>query len=64
MNEQLHPRILRMRQLTDYCSLSRAYIYQSINEGSFPSGSMLSPGIRAWEKTEIDAWLDQQMGRV
>jgi len=39
-----------MRQLTEYCALSRAYIYQKINEGTFPPGHMISPGIRAWEK--------------
>ncbi len=59
-----HPRMLRMRQITEYCALSRAYLYQSINEGSFPPGHMISPGIRAWEKTEVDAWLDQRMGRA
>ena len=52
--------MMRMRQLTDYTALSRAYIYQCIKEGSFPSGYMLSPGIRAWEREEIDAWLDQR----
>ncbi len=64
MNEQLQPRMLRMRQLTEYCSLSRAYLYQSISEGSFPPGHMISAGIRAWQKSEVDAWLDRRMGRV
>ena len=57
-------RMIRMRKLTEYCALSRAYIYQQINEGNFPSGYMISPGIRAWEKCEIDAWLDRRMGRA
>jgi predicted DNA-binding transcriptional regulator AlpA len=57
-------RMLRMKQLTSYTSLSRAYIYQKITEGTFPPGHMLSPGIRAWQKTEIDQWLDARiMGR-
>lgn len=60
MSISTQPRMLRMRQLIDYCALSRAYIYQCIKEGSFPSGYMLSPGIRAWEREEIDAWLDQR----
>ena len=58
------PRMMRMRQLTDYCALSRAYVYQKIHEGSFPPGHMISPGIRAWEKSEVDAWLDMRMGRA
>jgi predicted DNA-binding transcriptional regulator AlpA len=56
-------RMMRMRQLTDYCALSRAYIYQKINEGTFPPGHMISLGIRAWEKSEVDTWLDAKTGR-
>lgn len=56
-------RILRMKQLTSYTSLSRGYISQKINEGTFPPGHMISQGIRAWEKSEIDTWLDKRMGK-
>lgn len=60
--ENISPkRMMRMRQLTDYCALSRAFIYQQINEGNFPVGYMLSRGVRAWEKTEIDNWLEKRM---
>ena len=59
----LQNRMLRMRQLTEYCALSRAYIYQKISEGTFPAGYMISSGIRAWEKSEIDDWLDEKIGR-
>jgi predicted DNA-binding transcriptional regulator AlpA len=52
-----------MKQLTRYMSLSRGYIYQKIKEGQFPPGYMISPGIRAWQKSEIDNWLDQRMGK-
>lgn len=62
MKNLIQPRMLRMKDLIQYCALSRAYIYEKINEGSFPPGHMISPGIRAWEKTEVDAWLDQRMG--
>ena len=56
--------MLRMRQLIEYTGLSRAYIYQQINEGDFPSGYTLSPGVRVFEKSEIDAYLDQRKRRV
>ena len=59
----LQNRMMRMRQLTEYCALSRAYIYQKIIEGNFPPGHMISPGIRAWEKSAVDSWLDERMGR-
>jgi len=54
---------MRMRQVTEYCALSRAYIYQKIAEGQFPPGNMISPGIRAWEKSVVDSWLDKRMGK-
>ncbi len=56
-------RMMRMRQLTEYCALSRAYIYQKTSEGTFPPGHMISPGVRAWETSSVDAWLDKRMGR-
>ena len=63
MYKAIQHRMLRMKQLTSYTSLSRAYIYQKITEGTFPPGHMISLGIRAWEKSEIDDWLDKKMGR-
>jgi len=63
MKTENQPRLLRMRNLTAYLALSRAHIYQKITEGTFPPGHMISPGIRAWEKSEIDAWLDERMGK-
>ena len=34
----LQNRVMRMKQLTEYCALSRAYIYQKITEGEVPKG--------------------------
>jgi len=53
-----------MRQLTEYCALSRAYIYEKIAKGTFPPGHMISPGIRAWQKSEVDAWLDKRIAKA
>ena len=58
------PRMMRMRNLTAYLALSRAYIYKKINDGTFPAGYMISPGIRAWQKSEIDAWLDKRIAKA
>jgi predicted DNA-binding transcriptional regulator AlpA len=63
MKIDTQPRMMRMKQLTKYTSLSRAYIYQKITEGTFPPGHMISLGIRAWEKSIVDEWLDERMGR-
>tara|TARA_B100000959_G_C14557408_1_gene450242 strand:+ start:144 stop:314 length:171 start_codon:yes stop_codon:yes gene_type:complete len=54
-----------MRSLTAYLDLSRGYIFQQINEGSFPPGYIISVGVRAWKKSEIDEWIEKRirMGR-
>ena len=63
MKIENQPRLLRMRNLTAYLTLSRAHIYQKILEGNFPPGNMISPGIRAWEKSVVDDWLDKKIGK-
>jgi predicted DNA-binding transcriptional regulator AlpA len=62
MKTENQPRLLRMKQLTNYTSLSRAYIYEKIAKGNFPSGHTISPGVRAWQKLEIDDWLNKKIG--
>ncbi len=64
MDDPNKPRLIRMKGLTKYLALSKSHLHQKIAEGTFPPGHMISTGIRAWEKSEIDAWLDQRMGRV
>lgn len=63
MKKEIQRHLLRMRSLTVYLDLSRGYIYQKINEGEFPPGHMISQGIRAWQKSEVDKWLDERMGK-
>ncbi len=63
MKSDTEPRMMRMKQLINYTSMSRAYLYQKIAEGELNEGYQISPGVRAWEKSEIDKWLDVRMGR-
>jgi predicted DNA-binding transcriptional regulator AlpA len=63
MKPETQPRILRMKQLISYTSLSRGYIFQKINDGTFPPGIMISSGVRAWHKNSIDQWINKKMGR-
>ena len=58
-NEQ---RLMRMKQIINYTSMSRAYLYQKIAEGELHEGYQLSPGVRAWEKSEIDNFIDRRKG--
>jgi prophage regulatory protein len=55
-------RMMRMKQMVEYTSLSRGYIFQKINEGTFPPGVMISSGVRAWQKSDIDNWISKKMG--
>ena len=61
MKTENQPRLLRMKQLISYTSLSRAYLYQKVVEGELHKGYQISPGVRVWEKSEIDNWLDKRM---
>ena len=63
MKPETQPRILRMKQLISYTSLSRGYIFQKINDGTFPPGIMISSGVRAWSRNTIDRWIDERMGK-
>ena len=63
MKPETQPRILRMKQLISYTSLSRGYIFKKINEGTFPPGVMISSGVRAWDKKIVDFWINKKMGR-
>jgi predicted DNA-binding transcriptional regulator AlpA len=65
MKKEIQRHLLRMRSLTVYLDLSRGYIYQKINEGEFPPGDIISVGVRAWKKSEIDQWVEKRirMGR-
>jgi predicted DNA-binding transcriptional regulator AlpA len=63
MKTENQPHLLRMRSLTAYLDLSRGYIFQKINEGTFPPGYIISVGVRAWKKSEIDQWVANKTGR-
>jgi predicted DNA-binding transcriptional regulator AlpA len=63
MKSDTTPRMMRMKQLIEYTSMSRAYLYQKIAEGELSKGYQISLGVRAWEKSEVDNWLDERMGR-
>ena len=59
MKTENQTRMMRMKQLITYTSMSRAYLYQKVAEGELHEGYQLSPGVRAWEKSEIDNFIDR-----
>jgi predicted DNA-binding transcriptional regulator AlpA len=50
---------MRMKQLTRYTSLSRAYLYNLIKEDDFPSSVSLN-GIRMWNRSDIVDWFNKK----
>lgn len=56
---KLQPRLMRMRQLSEYCSLSQSYLYQLIAEGKFPAGQKINSRLTVWERSVVDAALDE-----
>jgi prophage regulatory protein len=54
-------RVLRKRQVCDRTGVSPATIYRGIKAGTFPAGFMLSPRMRGWTETEIEAWIQSRI---
>jgi|TARA_Y100000294_G_scaffold40410_1_gene36581 predicted DNA-binding transcriptional regulator AlpA len=52
-------RLMRMKQISAYTSLSKPYLYKLISEGDFPNPVFVN-GIRVWEKENIDQWLESK----
>ena len=52
-------RLMRMKQISAYTSLSKPYLYKLISKGDFPSPVFIN-GIRSWEKENIDQWLESK----
>ena len=59
MQTENQTRMMRMKKMITYTSMSRAYLYQKVAEGELHEGYQLSPGVRAWEKSEIDNFIDR-----
>ena len=36
---------------------SRMTLWRLINEHGFPEGKLITPNARAWDKSEVDAWI-------
>ena len=59
MQTENQTRMMRMKQMITYTSMSRAYLYQKVAEGELHEGYQLSLGVRAWEKSDIDNFIDR-----
>ena len=58
---QLAPRrALRLPAVLAATAVSKTHLYRLIQQGKFPTGSLLSERVRAWSESEIDNWLAEK----
>lgn len=55
-------RMMRMKDVQKYTSISRSHLFSLIKDGDFPAGKSISIGVVCWEKSAVDEWIDQRMG--
>jgi prophage regulatory protein len=53
-------RILRRRQVEDFCGLSRSSLYEQIAKGQFPKPIQISARSVGWLADEVRAWQERQ----
>lgn len=60
--EQARPRhLLRFPEVSQRVGISRSEIYRRIQQRRFPAPISLGPQTSAWDSTEIEAWIDEQI---
>jgi prophage regulatory protein len=56
-------KLLRIKEVTARCGISRSFVYQRAALGDFPAPVKLSPGRRgpvAWRESDINAWIESR----
>lgn len=53
-------RILKIKEVTEICALSRSSIYDLIQKGKFPRQVKLSARSSGWLASEIYQWIQDQ----
>lgn len=51
-------RLLKLKDVIDMTSLSKASIYRQVNAGTFPMPIRLGPRAVAWIQSELEAWIE------
>ncbi len=57
------PRLLRIRQVIERTGMSRAAIYQKIQEGAFPKQVPLSVRAVGFVESEVNRWISQRIAQ-
>ena len=54
-------RLLKLRDVTERCALSRSALYQKVSEGEFPAPIKLGRRAVAWLDSDIDEWIGERI---
>ena len=54
-------RMLRLRDVTSTCGLSRSAIYRGVEENTFPRPVRIGRRAVAWNSDEIQAWIEARL---
>lgn len=52
--------VLRLCELARYVSAGKSTIIKWVKDGKFPTPLQLSPGVVAWLRADVDAWLAER----
>ena len=62
-NQRFTERIIRLKEVMARTGLSRSTIYLHIKEQLFPKPINLGVRSVGWLESEIDAWIDEKVGK-
>ena len=55
------PRFLRLPEVLQITGMSKTFIYDRINEGTFPRQIQLGSRTVAWYEQEVAKWMEDRM---
>ena len=54
-------KIIKIKEVLEFCCISRSTVYRLIEEDKFPAPVRLSKQCRAWRIKDIEDWLESRM---
>jgi prophage regulatory protein len=61
MNEENLNRLFRITDVAKLTSLAKSTIWLWVSQGKFPKPLSLSPTVKVWRKSDVDAWIDSHL---
>ncbi len=57
--EASNNQLLRIQEVSKITSLAKSTINLWVAQGTFPRPTLLSPTLKVWRISDIEAWIDQ-----